>query len=95
MLAGEPLDGGDGNLDILVVYSFTVTDLTEKNTAESIKSVPQPTKEKIMTTYDRLIRKGKREGIIQGKVKPSTRFTMLASKFPKLPGMQILVRKKS
>jgi predicted transposase/invertase (TIGR01784 family) len=60
-----PLTETDKNfLEILVVYSFTVTDLSEKNISESMKKIPQPIKENVMTTYERLIQKGKLEMIL-------------------------------
>lgn len=60
-----PLEEADKNfLDILIVYSFTTTNLSEKNIAEAIKNIPQPIKDQVMTTYDRLIKKGKTEMIL-------------------------------
>ena len=50
-------------LEILVVYSFTVTDLSEKNISESIESIPKPIKDKVMTTYDRIMNEGIEKGV--------------------------------
>lgn len=61
-----PLNNADQNfLEVLVVYTFSVTNLTEKNISESLKNIPQPIKEKVMTTYDRLIEKGRLEGKLE------------------------------
>ena len=59
-------------LEILVVYSFSVTDLSEKNISESIESIPKPIKDKVMTTYDRIMNEGIEKGIEKGVSKQRT-----------------------
>jgi hypothetical protein len=44
-----------------VVYSLNVSEITEAQLGETIRSIPEPLKEKIMTTYTMLIEKGKLE----------------------------------
>jgi predicted transposase YdaD len=55
-------------LEMIVVYSLQVSDIQEDQLAEVIKSVPEPIKENIMSTYTMLIEKGKKEGKIEGKL---------------------------
>jgi len=63
-----PIEDTDKNfLEILIVYCFITTNLSERNIAEAIKNIPQPIKNQVMTTYDRLIQKGKLEGKLEGK----------------------------
>lgn len=49
-------------LEMIVVYALNVSEITEAQLSETIKSIPEPLKEKIMTTYTMLIEKGKIEG---------------------------------
>jgi len=54
-------------LEMIVVYSLQVSDIQEDQLAEVIKSIPEPIKENIMSTYTMLIEKGKKEGKLEGK----------------------------
>ena len=55
-------------LEMIVVYILRVSDLTEDQLGETIESISEPIKENIMTTYTRLIEKGKLEGKMEGKL---------------------------
>jgi len=58
-----PIEGANRNfLEMIVVYALNVSEITEAQLGETIKSIPEPLKEKIMTTYTMLIEKGKLEG---------------------------------
>jgi len=50
-----------------VVYALNVSEITEAQLGETIRSIPEPLKEKIMTTYTMLIEKGKSEGKLEEK----------------------------
>ncbi|MFZ1524981.1 MAG: Rpn family recombination-promoting nuclease/putative transposase, partial [Saprospiraceae bacterium] len=50
-------------LEKIVVYALNVSDITEEVLAETIKSIPQPIKDNIMTTYDRIVQKNRNEGV--------------------------------
>ncbi|WP_158857923.1 RpnC/YadD family protein [Lunatibacter salilacus] len=54
---------------MLVVYALNVSDISEAQLGDSIKSIPEPIKENIMTTYDRLMEKWKLEGELIGMQK--------------------------
>jgi len=61
-----PSDGKYTNfLNLIVVYIFEITNISEKEMADVFKNIPSPIKNKVMTTYDRLIQKGKEEGKIE------------------------------
>ena len=71
------LEGDNANFfQMIVVYSLQVSDIQEEQLAEVIKSIPEPIKEKIMSTYTMLIEKGKLEGeqigIQKGKLEEKT-----------------------
>jgi predicted transposase/invertase (TIGR01784 family) len=53
---------------MVVVYALNVSEITEAQLGETIKSIPEPLKEKIMTTYTMLIEKGEKLGIEKGKL---------------------------
>ena len=55
-------------LEKIIVYALNVSDVTEEVLAETIKSIPQPIKDSIMTTYDRIVQKNRNEGKIEGKI---------------------------
>jgi predicted transposase/invertase (TIGR01784 family) len=61
-------DSNTNFLEMIVVYSLRVSDIQEVQLAEVIKSIPEPIKETIMTTYTMLIEKGKLEGKAEGKL---------------------------
>lgn len=64
-----PLEGTNRNfLEMVVVYALNVSEITEAQLGETIKSIPEPLKEKIMTTYTMLIEKGEKLGIEKGKL---------------------------
>jgi predicted transposase/invertase (TIGR01784 family) len=76
-----PVEGANRNfLEMIVVYALNVSDISEAQLGETIKSIPEPIQKNIMTTYDRLmekwkmegeligIQKGKTEGKVEGKV---------------------------
>lgn len=64
-----PLEGTNRNfLEMIVVYALNVSEITEAQLGETIKSIPEPLKEKIMTTYTMLIEKGEKLGIQKGKL---------------------------
>jgi predicted transposase/invertase (TIGR01784 family) len=52
---------------MIVVYALNVSEITEAQLGETVRSIPEPLKEKIMTTYTMLIEKGKLEGKIEGE----------------------------
>ncbi|WP_162344022.1 Rpn family recombination-promoting nuclease/putative transposase [Cyclobacterium salsum] len=54
-------------LEMIVVYALNVSEITEAQLGETIKSIPEPLKEKIMTTYTMLIEKGIQKGKIEEK----------------------------
>jgi predicted transposase/invertase (TIGR01784 family) len=98
---------GDSNtnfLEMIVVYSFRVSDIQEVQLAEVIKSIPEPIKENIMSTYIMLIEKGKKEGKLEGeqigKIKEKTEFvftlfdegfdTASIARFVKLPEEEVV-----
>lgn len=57
------LEGENMNfLEMIVVYSLHVSDIHEDQLGETIKSIPEPIKENIMNTYNRLMEKWKVEG---------------------------------
>ena len=61
-----PSDGKYTNfLNLIVVYIFEITNISEKEMADVFENIPSPIKNKVMTTYDRLIQKGKEEGKIE------------------------------
>ena len=61
-----PLEGTNRNfLEMIVVYALNVSEITEAQLGQTIKSIPEPLKEKIMTTYSMLIEKGKLEEKIE------------------------------
>jgi len=63
------LEGRNMNfLEMIVVYILRVSDFTEDQLGETIESISEPIKENIMTTYTRLIEKGKLEGKMEGKL---------------------------
>ncbi len=55
-------------LNLIVVYIFEITNISEKELANVFENIPAPIKNKVMTTYDRLIQKGKIEGKLEGKI---------------------------
>jgi len=60
-----PSDGKYTNfLNLIVVYIFEITNISEKEMADVFKNIPSPIKNKVMTTYERLIQKGKIEMIL-------------------------------
>ena len=65
---------------MIVVYALNVSDISEAQLGETIKSIPEPIKKNIMTTYDRLIEKWKMEGeligIQEGKVEGKAEFVL-------------------
>lgn len=64
-----PIEGANRNfLEMIVVYALNVSEITEAQLGETLKSIPEPLKDKIMTTYTMLIEKGKIEGKLEGKV---------------------------
>ncbi|MGB4960579.1 MAG: hypothetical protein WBO36_13950, partial [Saprospiraceae bacterium] len=54
-------------LEMIIVYILNVSNVTEKVLAESITSIPPSIKENIMTTYERITQRSKKEGIIEGE----------------------------
>jgi Fic family protein len=52
-------------LEMIVVYALNVSEITEAQLGQTIKSIPEPLKEKIMTTFSMLIEKGKLEEKIE------------------------------
>jgi len=63
-----PIEGENRNfLEMIVVYALNVSEITEAQLGETVRSIPEPLKEKIMTTYTMLIEKGKLEGKIEGE----------------------------
>ena len=54
-------------LEMIVVYALNVSEITEAQLGETVKSIPQPLKGNIMTTYTMLIEKGKLEGKLEGE----------------------------
>ncbi|WP_035805334.1 Rpn family recombination-promoting nuclease/putative transposase [Lunatimonas lonarensis] len=57
-----PVEGSNRNfLDMVVVYALNVSEITEAQLGETIRSIPEPLKEKIMTTYTMLIERAKLE----------------------------------
>ncbi|WP_162418839.1 Rpn family recombination-promoting nuclease/putative transposase [Cyclobacterium roseum] len=54
-------------LEMIVVYTLNVSGITEAQLGETIKSIPEPLKEKIMTTYTMLIEKGIQKGKLEEK----------------------------
>jgi predicted transposase/invertase (TIGR01784 family) len=57
-----PLEDTKRNfLEMIVVYALNVSEITEAQLGETIKSIPEPLKEKIMTTYTMLIERVKLE----------------------------------
>jgi len=52
--------------EMIVVYSLRVSEIKEAQLGEVIKSIPEPIRENIMTTYTMLIEKGKKEGELIG-----------------------------
>jgi predicted transposase/invertase (TIGR01784 family) len=54
-------------LEMIVVYALNVSEISEAQLGETVKSISEPLKEKIMTTYTMLIEKGKLEGKIEGE----------------------------
>jgi predicted transposase/invertase (TIGR01784 family) len=71
------LDSSNANfLEMIVVYSLQVSDIQEVQLAEVIKSIPEPIKENIMSTYTMLIEKGKKEGKLEGKLEGKTEMVL-------------------
>ncbi len=63
-----PNDYGEGNFfEILLVYIVNVSEIEEKTLSKAIELIPDPLKNNIMTTYQKLIERGKREGREEGK----------------------------
>jgi len=66
-----PYEGIEWNyFEMTLVYILQATDLSEKDLEQTLKIIPPPIKERIMTTYDRIllqgIEKGMEKGIAQG-----------------------------
>lgn len=59
-------------MEMIVVYALNVSDISEAQLGETIKSIPEPIKKNIMTTYDRLMEKWKMEGELIGIQKGKT-----------------------
>lgn len=65
-----PNEGMDMNFfEMIVVYALNVSDISENELSETLKNIPPNLKQNIMTTYSRLIEKGKIEGKIEEKKK--------------------------
>jgi predicted transposase/invertase (TIGR01784 family) len=63
-----PIEGSNRNfLEMVVVYALNVSEINETQLGETLRSIPEPLKEKIMTTYTMLIEKGKSEGKLEEK----------------------------
>ena len=64
-----PLEQTDTNFFAqLIVYTFEVTDISEEAIAKSIENIPKPIKDKVMTTYQRIMNAGIEKGIEEGKI---------------------------
>ncbi|MGB4961009.1 MAG: hypothetical protein WBO36_16115 [Saprospiraceae bacterium] len=64
-----PVEGINMNfLEMIVVYVFNVSDITEDAIAESLKNIPVPLKDNIMTTYERIAQRNKMEGKMEEKI---------------------------
>ncbi|MFZ1751390.1 MAG: hypothetical protein WAU01_14420 [Saprospiraceae bacterium] len=64
-----PVEGINMNfLEMIVVYVFNVSDITEDALAESLKNIPVPLKDNIMTTYERIAQRNKMEGKMEEKI---------------------------
>ncbi len=64
-----PNDGMDMNFfEMIIVYALNVSDISENELSETLKNIPPNLKQNIMTTYTRLIEKGKIEGKIEEKI---------------------------
>src|SRR5690606_39237922 len=59
-------EGNDDQHTALLVYSLGRVDYTEEQIEEFVKELPLTIKNRVMSTYDLLIRKGLRQGIEQG-----------------------------
>lgn len=68
MVAGLT-EGNDDQHTALPVYSLGRVDYTEEQIEEFVKELPLTIKNRVMSTYDLLIRKGLRQGIEQGIAK--------------------------
>lgn len=62
-------EGNDDQHAALLVYSLGRVDYTEEQIEEFVKELPLTIKNRVMSTYDLLIRKGLRQGIEQGIAK--------------------------
>ncbi|MFZ1751795.1 MAG: Rpn family recombination-promoting nuclease/putative transposase [Saprospiraceae bacterium] len=64
-----PLAGVNLNfLEMIIVYILNVSDITEEVLAKTIKSIPPSIKDNIMTTYERIALRNKKEGQKEGKI---------------------------
>lgn len=63
-----PIEGADRTfLEMIVIYALNVSEITEAQLGEPLKSIPEPLKEKIMTPYAMLIEKGLEKGKLEEK----------------------------
>ncbi|WP_257668551.1 Rpn family recombination-promoting nuclease/putative transposase [Parapedobacter tibetensis] len=58
--------GSDDQQVALLVYSFELVNYTEEQIKEVVNELPSNIKDKVMSTYDLLIEKGRKEGIEKG-----------------------------
>ncbi len=60
----------------LIVCTFEVTDISEEAIAKSIENIPKPIKDKVMTTYQRIMNVGIEKGIEEGKMEEKIKMTL-------------------
>ncbi len=62
-----PNDFEDWNfIEMLFVYIINVSDIEEKSLSQAIELIPKNIKETLMTTYQRIIERSKKEGVEEG-----------------------------
>nr|MBS0037515.1 Rpn family recombination-promoting nuclease/putative transposase [Saprospiraceae bacterium] len=67
ILALFPLGDTDQNfLEMLLVYSITTSNISQKKLIKSIEKIPQPNKDNIMNTYQTILEKERQEGRQEG-----------------------------
>lgn len=55
-------------LKTIFVYTLNITEIEEVDIANTIKQLPPPLKENIMSTYEKIVNRNKMEGKLEGKL---------------------------
>ncbi|MBK8054595.1 MAG: Rpn family recombination-promoting nuclease/putative transposase [Saprospiraceae bacterium] len=70
ILALKRMDDIDGNLiSVIFVYKLSFSSLDEQEVLEIIEQIPKPLNDDIMSTYDKILNRGKSKGKSKGRSK--------------------------